>query len=107
MKEMKEELKEAKQQVLEAQKGTVGFASEIIKDLSKENDFLRRTITIILVICVFLSVALVGVGTYTMYLLNDIETVEEVEKIDYDQDIDDIGSIENSNIANGGYNGKD
>ena len=55
----------------------------------------------------FLSVALVGVGTYTMYLLNDIETVEEVEKIDYDQDIDDIGSIENSNIANGGYNGKD
>lgn len=104
MEEMKEELKEAKQQVLEAQKGTVGFASEIIKDLSKENDFLRKSITIILVICLFLSVALVGVGTYTIYLLNDIETVEEV---DYNQDVQDIVSMEDSYIINGDYNGKD
>ena len=103
MEEMKEELKEAKQQVLEAQKGTVGFASEIIKDLSKENDFLRRAITIILIICVFLSVALVGVGTYTIYLLNNMETVEEVT--DYSQDDEDIGPMENSYIVNGVYNG--
>lgn len=45
-------------------------------------------------------IAFIGLLGYTIWLLNDIGTIEE------SQEISDIDTIENSNIANGDINGE-
>lgn len=45
-------------------------------------------------------IAFIGLLGYTIWLLNDIGTIEE------NQEISDIDTIENSNIANGDINGE-
>lgn len=46
-------------------------------------------------------VAFIGLLGYTIWLLNDIGTIEETST----QDIQDVNTIENSNITNGDING--
>lgn len=46
-------------------------------------------------------IAFIGLLGYTIWLLNDIGTIEESS-----QEISDISAIENSNIANGDINGE-
>lgn len=46
-------------------------------------------------------IAFIGLLGYTIWLLNDIGTIEESS-----QEISDINTIENSNIANGDINGE-
>lgn len=46
-------------------------------------------------------VAFIGLLGYTLWLLNDIGTIEETST----QDIQDVNTIENSNITNGDING--
>lgn len=47
-------------------------------------------------------IAFIGLLGYTIWLLNDIGTIETTSK----QEINDIETIENSNITNGDYNGE-
>lgn len=94
---MKEELKAIKQEVKEIEQD--GFALEVLKDYKKQNKR-QFIIIIVLIICWFIT------GAYLVYLLNDIGA-EEITTEEYTQDIDDIGSIDNTNINNGGViNGK-
>ena len=65
------------------------FASEILSDYKKAN---KRQFVIILVILGMFTALL----SYTIYLLNDIGTIETT------QTIEDIDSIDNSNIINNG-----
>ena len=48
-------------------------------------------------------IAFIGLLGYTIWLLNDIGTIEEIST----QEIQDVNSIENSNIVNGDLNGED
>ena len=74
----------------------VSVAMDILNDYKKQN---KRLFIIILVLCAMLT----AVTCYTIYLLNDIEYVETTETTeDYNQDIDDVGNISDSNIINGG-----
>lgn len=97
---MKEELKTLKKEV-QKEKEQVGLATEIIK--SKTEQLKRKDfIIVLLIICWFIT------GAYLVYLLNDIGVEETTTTEEYKQDIDDVGSIDNSNINNGGVvNGKD
>lgn len=47
-------------------------------------------------------IAFIGLLGYTIWLLNDIGTIEETSS----QDIQDVNTIENSNITNGDINGE-
>ena len=47
-------------------------------------------------------IAFIGLLGYTIWLLNDIGTIEETST----QDIQDVNTIENSNITNGDINGE-
>ena len=47
-------------------------------------------------------IAFIGLLGYTIWLLNDIGTIEETNS----QDIQDVNTIENSNITNGDINGE-
>ena len=47
-------------------------------------------------------IAFIGLLGYTIWLLNDIGTVETTNE----QEVSDIDTIENSNITNGDYNGE-
>lgn len=47
-------------------------------------------------------IAFIGLLGYTIWLLNDIGTIEETSN----QDIQDVNTIENSNITNGDINGE-
>jgi uncharacterized membrane protein YidH (DUF202 family) len=80
--EIKEELQEVKEK---------SFALELLQDQRKANKrmFIMWIITFI---------ALVSVSIYTVYLLNDIGTIETTSE----QQIEDVNTIENSNIKNGG-----
>lgn len=49
-------------------------------------------------------IAFIGLLGYTIYLLNDIGVIETDTKT---QEINDIDTIENSNITNGDVNGQD
>lgn len=69
------------------------FALELLKDYKKAN---KRQFIIILVI---LGMWFLTIG-YLVYLLNDIDYVDETT-----QEINDIESIENSDIVNGDYYG--
>lgn len=81
--DMKKEIKEMKEQ---------SFALELLHDARKTN---KRMFIIILVILAMFT-ALLG---YTIYLLNDIGTIEETTET---QEISDINTINNSSINNGG-----
>ena len=48
-------------------------------------------------------IAFIGLLSYTLWLLNDIGTIEETTT---EQQVSDINTIENSNITNGDYNGE-
>lgn len=71
-------------------------ATEMLHILKVQNKrlFIIWLITFIAFIC------LLG---YTIWLLNDIGTYDEIRS----QEITDIESIENSDIINGDYNGND
>lgn len=47
-------------------------------------------------------IAFIGLLGYTIWLLNDIGTIETTSQ----QEVSDIDTIENSNITNGDYNGE-
>ena len=83
--EMKKEVKAVKEQSL---------AMELLSDYKKAN---KRQFTIILVI---LTMWFITIG-YLVYILNDIG-VEETT-----QEIQDVETIENSNITNGDIYGED
>ena len=48
-------------------------------------------------------IAFIGLLGYTIYLLNDIGTIE---KTTTEHQVSDVNTIENSNITNGDYNGE-
>lgn len=50
-------------------------------------------------------IAFIGLLSYTIWLLNDIGTIEETNT--NEQEIYDVNSIENSDIVNGDYYGND
>ena len=70
------------------------IAYSIVKDY-------QRTIKMLILIIVILCIMLGGLGIYTVWLLNDIEVVETTTE-EYNQDINDTGDINDSNIVNGG-----
>lgn len=72
-----------------------GLAMELLSDYKRAN---KRQFIIIIVILVmwFLTIG------YLVYTLNDIGTIETTT-----QEIQDVDSIDNSNIANGDINGYD
>ena len=80
---MKKEVKELREK---------GFALELLSDFKKQNK--RMFIIIIVILAMF--TALLG---YTIYLLNDIGTIEETTET---QEISDVNTINNSSINNGG-----
>lgn len=48
-------------------------------------------------------IAFIGLLGYTIWLLNDIGTIEETTT--KNQEISEVDNIDNSNIVNGDYNG--
>ena len=72
-----------------------GLALELLSDYKKAN---KRQFIIIIVILImwFLTIG------YLVYLLNDIGTIETTK-----QEITDVESFDNSNVANGDINGYD
>lgn len=70
-------------------------ASEMLHILKTQN---KRLFIIWLVT----FIAFIGLLGYTIWLLNDIGTIEETST----QDIQDVNTIENSNITNGDINGE-
>lgn len=105
MKQIKKDLQEIKQEVDE-EKEQIGLATEIIQDYKKDNRILERNNKRLFIIWLITFMALIDLLGYTIYLLNDIGTVETTTET-YTQDIDDTGDIDNSTINNGGViNGK-
>ena len=82
--EMKKEVQKVKEQSL---------AMELVSDYKKQN---KRQFVVILVILVMWFITI----GYLVYVLNDIGTIETK------QEIEDVNTIENSNIANGDLNGE-
>lgn len=75
------------------------FAMELIRESNAKNKIYEKQnhrLFIIIIVMMFLWFA---TGSYLVYILNDIGTTEET------QSIEDIDTIENSNISNGGNNG--
>ncbi len=72
------------------------FALDLLRDYKKQN---KRQFIVILVI---LTMWFVTIG-YLFYVLNDIG----VETTTTSQEINDVESIDNSNLVNGDYNGED
>lgn len=75
-----------------ANKLETSFALEMLHDYKIQN----KRLFIIVVMMMLLWFA---TGSYLVYILNDIGTTEET------QSIEDIDTIENSSISNGGNNG--
>ena len=78
--ELKKELEEVKEQ---------SFAMELLKDFKKQN---KR----MFIIWIITFLTLIGVTCYTIYLTSDIGVIEET------QTIENVETIENSSIKNGG-----
>ena len=72
------------------------FAMELLQDYKKAN---KRQFIIIIVILV-MWFCTIG---YLIYILNDIGTIETTSK----QEIEDVDTIENSNVTNGDMYGED
>lgn len=71
------------------------IAWEMLQDSKKEKKRL-------FIMWIITFIALIGVSCYTVYLLNDIGTVTETST----QEIEDVDTIENSNITNGDMYGE-
>ena len=71
------------------------LAFSMLQDYKKQNKRL-------FIIWIITFIALIGVTCYTVYLLNDIGTIETTTS----QEISDIDTIENSNVANGDVYGE-
>lgn len=69
------------------------LAWELLQDTKKAN---KR----MFIIWIITFLALIGVTCYTIYLLNDIGTIETSQKIE------DVETIQNSNITNGDMYGE-
>lgn len=70
-------------------------ATEMLHILKVQN---KRLFIIVLVI---LSMWFITIG-YLVYILNDIETTETTTTETYTQEVNNIDSVENSTINNGG-----
>lgn len=70
------------------------LAWELLQDTKKAN---KR----MFIIWIITFLTLIGVTCYTIYLLNDIGTIEA------SQEIEDVETIQNSNITNGDMYGED
>lgn len=70
-------------------------ATEMLHILKTQN---KRLFIIVLVI---LSMWFITIG-YLVYILNDIETTETTTTETYTQEVNNIDSVENSTINNGG-----
>lgn len=70
-------------------------ATEMLHILKAQN---KRLFIIVLVI---LSMWFITIG-YLVYILNDIETTETTTTETYTQEVNNIDSVENSTINNGG-----
>lgn len=68
---------------------------ELLSDYKKAN---KRLFIIVIILSIMLSLTI----GYLVYTLNDIGTIETTT-----QEISDVDSIDNSNIANGDINGND
>lgn len=80
---------EEKVESVEAQ----SFAMTLLNDYKKQN----KRLFIIIIIILAMWLATIG---YLVYILNDIGTIETK------QEIEDVDTIENSNITNGDFYGK-
>ena len=87
---IKDDLKEAKEEIQELKEQSL--AMELLKDYKKTSK--RLYIILIVVLCMWF----ITIG-YLVYILNDISSVETT------QEISDVDTIENSNVANGDING--
>lgn len=87
---IRDDLKEAKEEIQEL-KGQ-SLAMELLHQSKKTNKRL-------FIIWIITFIAFIGLLGYTIYLLNDIGTIETT------QEISDVDTIENSNVANGDING--
>lgn len=92
--DIKEEMVEMKEDIKKLQSESLAY--EMLKDSVKAS---KRKDGIIVLLIVLLTCSFV----YTIYLLHDIGYEEVVEETtEYNQDIDNSGDINNSNIVNGG-----
>lgn len=95
--DIKEEMVEIKKNVEKLQSESLAY--EMLKDSVKAS---KRKDGIIVLLIVLLTCSFM----YTIYLLNDTNTTKTTEEIttttEYNQDIDDVGDMNNSNIVNGG-----
>lgn len=92
-KDVKNEVNDVKKEVSKLKNQS--FAYELLQEQQKQN---KRLFVVVIILCFMLS----AVGVYTIWLLNDITVVETKETTEYNQDIDDTGDINNSNIVNSG-----
>lgn len=90
---IKDDLKEAKEEIQELKEQSL--AMELLKDYKKTSK--RLYIILIVVLCMWF----ITIG-YLVYILNDISSVETTT-----QEISDVDTIENSNVANGDIYGED
>ena len=88
--DLREEVAEMKRQVDNVKEENKSFAMQFVDTLKEQN---RR-----LFICWIITfIAFIGLLTYTIWLMNDIETVTT----ETTQEITDVQTIENSVIRNG------
>ena len=91
MNDIKSEVEEMKNEVNKIQKEEKSFELQLLEGLKNSNKRL-------FILWIITFVALIGVVIYCIYLHNDIGTIEG----SYEQSIEDINTIDNSNISNGG-----
>ncbi len=92
--DMKKEVENIKNKVEEIGTEKQSLAYEMLVEQRKQN---KRLFIINIILCFMLS----GLMCYTIWLLNDITVVETTNE-EYNQDINDTGDINSSNIVNGG-----
>lgn len=90
--EMKKEVRGVKEQSL---------AMEMLSESKKANTKICVSFTIVLII---IAILWGGTVAYLIHTLNDIGTAERTTNT---QKIEDVGTIENSNISNGDMYGED
>ena len=91
---IKEDIERVEEKVKKVEEQSL--AMELLKDQRKANKrmFVMWMITFLALLCV---------SIYTLYLLNDISSIETTTE----QEISDVETIENSNITNGDMYGED
>lgn len=92
---LKDDVLEIKKEVDEVKNKS--FAMELISDARKAN---KRMFIIIIILIVVLCMWFITIG-YLVYILNDISSVETTT-----QEVSDVDTIENSNVANGDIYGE-